>query len=779
MTIKTAARQDGRPAVFIDLSIFTMVSLGLFIIITPLMRGLFFEEEFVLAQMFLALIWLFFSLDRLLKKETIIKLTIQDLFALGFVLAYISSLFFAVHLKEAVYGVFRALACVSLYFIVSYYAKKERARTGLITVIFVSSVLVAAVGLLAAAQTLAYPGAYGGNRIMSVFQYPNAFGIFAALGFFLGGGLFFYSSHCLLKAVAALGIYLNLVGLIGSQSRGAWLIFGFGLLAFLLGTRKEEIWGVIYNLFFLLLSGLLGSKGFLQGVSDGHYLSAYKWLALGAFLAIAAVILIHYLPVLIDRSSILSMYRPILAWVLAVNLLFGVIYYFTYTSSVLPSAAGQLITTDVLARTGQISGAESSFQARVEMSRLALRIIGDHPLLGVGAGGWNALYHLYQDRVYWSSEVHNHFLQTWLEAGLAGFLFYLAFWFVLIRRLVKTFLRRKTGKRWPFVWSTTVGFLVLLVHSGMDFDLSLPAIALVLWSVGAVLFQEAAPDRGVADLVRTVRPAVPLYLFMMLSVLLLLFYPACREYRAGILSAEGARALLEKQYPLALEKMEQAYRLSPLSANIAADLAQLYASRYQAFRESADKEQSYHFASKAVTLAPFNIRSSEAVSRAYLLLDDKEAALAESERMAAVLPQDVAAQENLARNYLVSGMNYLEREEMTLARIYLERVIRISAQVEENYRKSNENTEMKPTPQLMLAAGQASFLLGDRTGAAVKLEEAFTYRETKDVAGLWLAAVYQDYDPAQHDSLYNRYIGSDAQKITSYQTILKWLSYVY
>ena len=780
ITIRTAAGEKERPALYIDLSVFSIIGLGLFIIITPLMRGLFFEEEFVPAQMFLGVIWLVFGLDRLLKKDTTLKLTIQDLFAAGFVLAYIISLLNAVHIKEAVFGAFRALDYVLIYFMASYYSQKEQARTKLVSLIFLSTVIVAAIGLLSAAQTVNYPGAYGAKRIMSVFQYGNAFGIYTALGFFLGLALLFSSTRSLTKALIAVCIYLNLAGMLGSQSRGAWLIFGLGLLGYLLGTRKEDFWNTFYSLFSLLLPGLIGSKGFLQGVYSQNYLSAYKWLALGAILVAAAAVLIHNIPAVINKRSTLARYKAVINWALALNLLFCVIVYFAYTSSVLPNPTGQLFTTEVLARAGQISGEDPSFQGRVELNRWALRIIREHPFLGVGAGGWNALYHLYQDKIYWSSEVHNHFLQTWIEAGLAGIVFYLAFWFWLIFRLGKMLPEREANGRWPFAWSAMIGLAVLFIHSGIDFELSLPAIAMVFWTLGAVLKNEAGGAGGSAGgskCGKTVRVAAPVHIAALLLVGLVLIYPAYREYRAGLLSAEGSRAMLDRQYQLALDKMEQAYRLSPLSASIAADLAQLRALRYRALAEEADKEKAYYFAARAVELAPFNIRNGEAVIRAYLLLGDKEAALGDSERIAAIIPKDVLAQENLAKNYLASGLNYLEREETVLAGIYLERVVRVAEKVDASYQASNKAYNMKPSPQLELAAGQAHLLLQNRAQALEKLNLALKNSKTKTTAGLWLAAAYSGYDQAKHQEFYKQYVASDSRCVTAYGTICKWLKY--
>jgi O-antigen ligase len=49
--------------------------------------------------------------------------------------------------------------------------------------------------------------------------------------------------------------------------------------------------------------------------------------------------------------------------------------------------------------------------------RCAVEIVKDHPIIGAGAGGWEALYRQYQNYSYWTTETHSHFLQVWVETG--------------------------------------------------------------------------------------------------------------------------------------------------------------------------------------------------------------------------------------------------------------------------------------------------------------------------------------------------------------------------
>ena len=113
-------------------------------------------------------------------------------------------------------------------------------------------------------------------------------------------------------------------------------------------------------------------------------------------------------------------------------------------------------------------------------------IVKDYPLNGTGAGGWNALYHQYQDYLVWTTEVHNHFLQVWIEAGTIGFLTWISIIGVLLWYLIRL-KRRSERDEWVLIWGLASAVLALLAHSVIDFDLSIPAITIVLWSLLAMI----------------------------------------------------------------------------------------------------------------------------------------------------------------------------------------------------------------------------------------------------------------------------------------------------
>lgn len=748
--------------------IFWGVGAGL--VIAPLMKGLFYEEELVLAQMYLGFIWLLYGATRLGDRETELKFQLMDYAVLAYLIVNILTIFTAVYLKEALLGIYRVFDYVLIYYLVLELTKEAKDRERFTLFVFMSTVAVSALGIGAAVEKVNFPEAFAQGRIMSSFQYPNALGICAAAGALLGTGSLLTRDALGLKAILGLGIYLNIIALLGSLSRGTWLVLGLALFIYLLGIGRRSFWKSLYHIIVIIFFGFLGSKGFLKGVYAKDYSGALAWLALGAVLLMAALSFLHILPGIVEKKRFLRRHKKVLLWALTLELILCAFIYFSYTSQILPTPVSQILDTTVIQRFGTISGEDSSYQDRMDMNRIALRIVRDYPFLGAGAGGWNSLYHQYQDkRFYWSSEVHNHYFQIWAETGTLGLVTYLAVWALLLHKIIKYLLHRKETSRWPYTWAVILAFLSILVHSGLDLELSFPAAAMVFWSLGAMVNNEVnGSGRHRSKLLLIPKPG---YFILTLLIGGLLIIPAAREYRAALLSKEGVEEKQMGYYPRAIDKFEQAYFLSPLSPNPAAALAELYAHRYKSLPKETYKEKVYYYANRAIEMAPYDIKTRWSLDRAYALLGDEEALLKERERLARLLPKDPYTLEVLAQSYFDRGMAFLEKGKPLDAEPYFTQCLAVTQKIEENYLASEKRYNMRPTAQVYLLSGQVSLLLAEKKTAAEALSKALNNKDTKSQAGSLLALAYQDWDPVNHTRFYNQYIKNNRENQLFYEKI--------
>ncbi|MGD8192739.1 O-antigen ligase family protein [Brevibacillus ginsengisoli] len=117
----------------------------------------------------------------------------------------------------------------------------------------------------------------------------------------------------------------------------------------------------------------------------------------------------------------------------------------------------------------------SSLRIRLTYDWDALRIALDHPLLGVGAEGWDKLQYQYQTALYSVRHIHNHVLQLWLEGGILALLAWGVFIWVMIRDY--SIIRKCSNKQVPTdmqsIWLSTIA---VVVYSTLDFILSFPAL---------------------------------------------------------------------------------------------------------------------------------------------------------------------------------------------------------------------------------------------------------------------------------------------------------------
>jgi hypothetical protein len=218
-------------------------------------------------------------------------------------------------------------------------------------------------------------------------------------------------------------------------------------------------------------------------------------------------------------------------------------------------------------------GRKINMDARFEMFRDAAKIIRDYPLLGTGGGGWAALYQGYQDKPlnskpYFSSEVHNHFLQVWIEAGILGFLAFVGIWVSMAAAFIRNcFINRADSKRWQYWTAVFLPVAALGAHSVIDWNFSMAAVGIYLFTLlGAgrsldtvswfknKVQSEAEPNKvGLSNVVLLL---IGVILFIGNLVLI-----------AGFNSTARSQEYIEQRnIKMAVPELQRAIRLDPLRA---------------------------------------------------------------------------------------------------------------------------------------------------------------------------------------------------------------------
>ena len=100
---------------------------------------------------------------------------------------------------------------------------------------------------------------------------------------------------------------------------------------------------------------------------------------------------------------------------------------------------------------------------------MEVKILSNNFLTGLGGDAWNLKYKEVQGYEYESSDIHNYYLRVWLQFGIIGILSII---FILLY-ILKINNEEKVGIKY--------GIIVLLLHSGMEVNLSYFSIKLILF----------------------------------------------------------------------------------------------------------------------------------------------------------------------------------------------------------------------------------------------------------------------------------------------------------
>jgi len=140
----------------------------------------------------------------------------------------------------------------------------------------------------------------------------------------------------------------------------------------------------------------------------------------------------------------------------------------------------------------------TDLELRHELWDVAVRIWQDHPWLGAGPAHYDVLYRTYrpQDVQRQADRAHNEYLNVLADWGIVGGLIVVAGIGGLFLSVLKTWRHvRRSGSefrsglsnKFAFVLGASIGLLSLILHSAMDFNMEIPANAILAVTLTALL----------------------------------------------------------------------------------------------------------------------------------------------------------------------------------------------------------------------------------------------------------------------------------------------------
>lgn len=640
-------------------------------------RGLFFPQEYMVAFLLSALVLLGYVRSTRVDLRRLLS-TKMDVAAAILLLAYLVAIPAAARPRAAIEELFK----VGLYLVVFHLGSRIPNRTeqrrlilwGLLAGVTIASLI----GLFGVSGPWRYPGSLVGHRLASTFQYHNSFGIVLTVGLVLALGLQTQAERLWQRLILPAVSSLLFLSLIYTYSRGTWVTAAVALAALVVFESRDTRSVLMARILSVAIGAATAMPIFGRGVQELNYVVWVGW-----FLAAAIAILLTHLvelPVVRKRYALLT--------------------------AVLVAATGVGLVTqysrlpkDLLTRFASFNLNQQSVWERFAMDWDTLKMVAHNPVFGFGGGGWAAVHLRYQSYAYVTQLGHNNYLQTWAEAGILGFAALVALWYFFFRSLDW----RRTSLRGDRRLHATIAVAAgaIGVHSVIDFDLSLAAIGVVLWTFfglanGIALSNTAALRRAVRLNSRAAAGASARNQALVLLALILVVTPIVGSFEVGdYLTRRALREYRLNDVPKATKDMLLATRLDPINAE-----ALTYAAQME--EQAQEFGAAFKLNSRAVRFDRFNPNILTTQSRLAFRLGNGDGAISAARQAVEMEPQNTLRYEILADLYSTLARYFLKREDVAHSDDFFQRVLAVA-----DLMKQRNKEHPKGMPQTLPATSAA------------------------------------------------------------------------
>jgi tetratricopeptide (TPR) repeat protein len=168
-------------------------------------------------------------------------------------------------------------------------------------------------------------------------------------------------------------------------------------------------------------------------------------------------------------------------------------------------------------------------------------MVRDEPLLGTGAGSFEAHWFRERSVPFHARDAHNLYLETLAELGPVGLA-------LLLATLALPLLALPGARRFVHAPAAVAAYAAFLVHAGVDWDWELPAVTVSVIFCAAVLLAVERPEEG--PLLTGRRRGYALAILAPLAVVALVAHVGNRAASASIAATEAGnpeRGLVEAE----------------------------------------------------------------------------------------------------------------------------------------------------------------------------------------------------------------------------------------
>lgn len=730
---------------------------------TPFFRGLFFpmEQERALIIASLAFWLVYFGLW--LRNKTRFFEQPLDWLVFGLPVVYLISSFVAVNQGLAVNEIVKTALYFVVFWAVSRLITGEDAVRRVLNVVWAGGIFVALAGLATATGIIFIRDGFLGGRIYSSFQYPNALANYLLCVLVLGAYLWVWalgrgvgnlkeiwpampvwlSRLSLASYLYTVGNYFIAAVFWGAKSNGGILTLVLVSPLLLLGVPREKRVALFLHALQVGIPSLLVVLKFISEATANRFDSAWLWVFLGLAVVLGAQVVYD----LLCKGKMDKGLR-VPSWTWGAG--FG---------AAAAAFAGVLaLRPDLLQKFKELIHFRNATE-RLYFYRDALEMIKTKPLLGWGGGGWQEAYRAFQHYLYNSTQVHGYYFQIGVETGIIGLLIIFGIWLAFLLKAHRLYhaAGNDTNRR-LLVWTLTVAALSVGIHSAVDFNLSLSALALVLFALFGIIAGLKPVEKQIAEEARKKRskrkeqrpeigPLVAVSVFALVLVLGGLSLAVAGNYA---FSADNA--LRDKNIEKGLVELQRAAKYNPFNAEYDAMLSRVYLAQ-------GDTEQAIKMAESAVSKSKYSSARCAELASACQSARRFEEAVSYARKAVSLAPFQIQWYENFSRVAFVSGYMNLNDKKPAKARQFFEDAAAVPKEIADRMAKVTPRERrlwvvaplMDVTSPIQINTGGALCFLGrftesqERLNAALKeIEKDGISEQEKEMYAeccLWLAVL--------------------------------------
>lgn len=727
--------------------------LALLLFFPPYFRGLFFASEQEKALVFGAVVFWIVFLWRWLQGDNRFLVVPLDYFAVALPLIYLLSFFVAVNKGLAVEEIVKNILYFFTFWSVTRLVRHEQDVEKILKVIYISALGVAVAGLATATGLINIKDGFNvaEGRIYSTFQYPNALasylGAVILIGIYLwdrarewGKETLEVARDSLWDKLSQKGIinfflicsnFILLAVLLGTKSRGGLLVFVLVFLISLIGVKAEDRLITTLHLGYLACAAYFSINKFISAAANGYAGQAWLWVLAGIALAIGGQVAFSYF----DRKVLAGWSRN--KWMF--NITFGVLAILVFAAV----GFGIASNPEQVQKVADFDYLRNALD-RIYYMETAVEMIKERPLLGWGGGGWEEAYKAFLDYRYTTRQVHSYYFQLGVETGILGLLAVAGLWLSFLYVGHRLYHGSKDNpRRRKLVWTITMAFLLITGHALIDFDLSLSALTLVLWTLlglGAGLYQKDLPKENTLPSRNRVTPRWVSVTAVSVVVVLILVGSFCL-IQSRVLMSQGVTLLKSGHAARGLEYMERSVNYNPFKSSYRVALSQVY-------KSLGKEEKAMAQANQAVTMSRFDPEPRNNLAEVAIAVGNNDAAAVAVEKTQRLAPNNVETYEKMVETYNELGLAELKEGNKDQAKKFFTKCISVPEEMMK-YKSSLDKTamkmwmgpELKINNKLEFLMGVSNYWLGNFSAAESSLIEAAQGENLKGEALLYQALV--------------------------------------